>query len=383
MNKITKIHESDLKQTYISPENKYVKATIDIQAIKHNIDFLKNITRTELMPVIKADAYGHGLIEMSKILRNLGIKYLGVATLGEAIFLRKSGDNGRILGWLYNVEGQELIDAFNLDIDVAICDEEIIPRFTSLIPKNKKAKVTMFVDTGINRAGISYEKAMQAFKDVVKCKNVDLVGMMSHLVCSGVENSPIIKEQLRKFRELRKNLEEIGIRPPLVHIANTGGCVNYDVSDFTISRPGRGIYGISANLKYDARLKLIMTVTSQILQIKEIEEGSGIGYDWEYIAPQKMMICIIPIGYADIIPRNTSFKLNVYINGTKRKVLGKISMDQIVAESNKMDKINDTVFIFGNKENCPQTIYDVSDIGSTIPAEILTRIGDRVNKVYV
>jgi alanine racemase len=383
MNKITKIHESDLKQTYISPENKYVKATIDIQAIKHNIDFLKNITGTELMPVIKADAYGHGLIEMSKILRTLGIKYLGVATLGEAIFLRKSGDNGRILGWLYNVEGQELIDAFNLDIDVAICDEKIIPIFTSLIPKNKKVKVTMFVDTGINRAGIIYEKAMQAFKDVAQCKNVDLVGMMSHLVCSGVENSPIIKEQLRKFRELRKNLEEIGIRPPLVHIANTGGCVNYDVSDFTISRPGRGIYGISANLKYDSRLKLIMTVTSQILQIKEIEEGSGIGYDWEYIAPQKMIICIIPIGYADIIPRNTSFKLNVYINGTKRKVLGRISMDQIVAESNNTDKINDAVFIFGNKENCPQTIYDVSDIGSTIPAEILTRIGDRVNKVYV
>jgi alanine racemase len=241
----------------------------------------------------------------------------------------------------------------------------------------------MFVDTGINRAGITYEKAIQAFKDISQCKNVDLVGMMSHLVCSGVENSPIIKEQLRKFRELRKNLEEIGIRPPLVHIANTGGCVNYDVSDFTISRPGRGIYGISANLKYDARLKLIMSVTSQILQVKEIEEGSGIGYDWEYIAPQKMMICIIPIGYADIIPRNTSFKLNVYINGTKRKVLGRISMDQIVAESNKTDKINDMVFIFGNKENCPQTIYDVSDIGNTIPAEILTRIGDRVNRVYV
>ena len=112
----------------IPTSDKDIKAEININAIEHNINFLRKKTGTELMPVLKANAYGHGIIEMSKILRRLGIKYIGVATLGEAILLRKNNDKGRILGWLFDIDGQELIDAFNMDIDVAICDEQIIPK---------------------------------------------------------------------------------------------------------------------------------------------------------------------------------------------------------------------------------------------------------------
>jgi alanine racemase len=366
----------------IPTSDKDIKAEININAIEHNINFLRKKTGTDLMPVLKANAYGHGIIEMSKILRKLGIKYIGVATLGEAILLRKNNDKGRILGWLFDIDGQELIDAFNMDIDVAICDEQIIPKFISLIPKNKKIKVTMFVDTGINRAGIPYDKAIQAFKDVSKCEKIEIVGMMSHLVCSGIKNSPIVNEQLRKFRELRKNLQDIGINPPLVHIANTGACMNYDVSDFTLSRPGSGIYGITADFKPSQHLQLPMTIKSYIIQTKYVEKGDGIGYDWKYKAPRKMKICILPIGYADIIPRGASLKMYVYINGTKRKVLGKISMDQIVVESKESDKINDEAYIFGNGKNCPQTIYHLSKLANTIPIEILCHTGYRINKVY-
>jgi alanine racemase len=258
--------------SYIPVCDKDIVADIDICAIKHNIEFLKKKTKTDLMPVLKADAYGHGMLQMASVLRKIGIKHIGVATLGEAILLRKSGDKGRILAWLYDIDGNELIDAFNLDIDVAIFDETLIPKFISLIPNNKKIKVTMFIDTGINRAGISYANAMQAFKDVVACNKIELVGMMSHLVCSGIKNSPIVNEQLRKFRELRKKLEEIGIKPPLVHIANTGGCMNYDVSDFTLSRPGSGLYGITADFKPSKYLKLPMSVKTRIIQIKEVKK---------------------------------------------------------------------------------------------------------------
>jgi alanine racemase len=369
--------------SYIPYIDKDIDSIISIKAIKHNLDFLRKKSGTELMPVIKADAYGHGLIHMSQTLRKLNIKYIGVATLGEAVLLRKSGDKGRILGWLYDIEGQEIVDAFNMDIDVAICDEQIIPKFIKLIPKNKKINVTMFVDTGINRAGILYDKAFQACQDVNKCNKINLVGLMSHLVCSGIKNSPIVNEQLRKFRELRKRLEEIGIKPPLVHIANTGGCMNYDVSDFTLARPGSGIYGITANFKPSNDLKLPMTVKTRIIQTKYVGKGEGIGYDWKYITPQAMKICIMPIGYADIIPRDTSLKLHVYINGTRRKVLGLISMDQIVVESKKEDKINDEVYIFGNGKDCPQTIYDVSKTAKTIPLEILCHVGYRINRQYV
>jgi len=370
------------KINYIPAIDKDIKAIIDINAIRNNFNYLKKMAKTDIMPVLKADAYGHGIIETARILRKMGVKYLGVATLGEAILLRESGDKGRILAWLYDVDGPELPAAFNMDIDIAIFDETTIPKFISLIPKNKKIKVTMFVDTGINRAGIPYDKSFDAFIEIRKSDKIIIEGMMSHLVCSEVKNSPIINEQLRKFRDLRKRLADINIIPPLVHIANTMGCLNYDVSDFTLSRAGGGIYGLCDG-EIDKHLKLVMTVKTYIIQLKDVNKGEGIGYNWKYITPKKMRIAVLPIGYADIIPRTASGKLYVYINGTKRKVLGLISMDQIIVEAKKSDKINDdNVIIFGNGKNCPQTIDDIAKISDSIPREILCRVGYRINRIY-
>lgn len=367
------------KVTQIPSSDKDIKAIIDSKVIKNNLEYLQKQAKTEIMPVLKADAYGHGLIGMSKIIRKLGVKHIGVATLGEAILLRKSGDKGRILAWLYDIDGTELKDAFEMDIDIAIFDEKSIPKFISLIPKGKKIKVTMFVDTGINRAGISYDNAFDAFIEVNKCDKIEIVGMMSHLVCSGIKNSPIVNEQLRKFRALRQRLDEINIKPPLVHIANTDACINYDVSDFTMARSGCGIYGLVENNK---NIKLSMTLKSYLIQVKNIKKNQGIGYDWTYITPRNMSICILPIGYADIIPRLSSSKLYIYINGTKRKVLGTISMDQIVVESKKGDKVNDEAIIFGNGSNCPQTVFDLGKYSNVEPYEIVCHIGNRINRVY-
>jgi alanine racemase len=378
-----KIRNKTCKVTYIPASDKDIKAVIDINAIRNNINYLRKKSGTDLMPVLKADAYGHGIIQMAKILRKLGIKYIGVATLGEAILLRKSGDKGRILSWLYDIDGHEFKDGLKLNLDIAIFDEKLIPKIESMIPRGKKVKVTMFVDTGINRAGIPYENCLQAFKDVVACDKFELVGMMTHLVCSGVKNSPIVNEQLRKFRELRKQLADINIVPPLVHAANTGGCLNYDVSDFTLARPGSGIYGIPGNDEVNKNLKLAMTIKSYIIQLKDVEKGAGIGYDWKFIAPKKMRVAVLPIGYADIIPRSSSGKLYVYINETKRKVLGTISMDQIIVEAKENDKINDDVIVFGNGKNCPQTIFDVAKAGDAFPIEILCHTGYRINRTYI
>jgi alanine racemase len=207
--------------------------------------------------------------------------------------------------------------------------------------------------------------------------------MMSHLVSSGVKNSPIVNEQLRKFRDLRKRLAEINIVPPLVHIANTGGCLNYDVSDFTLARPGSGVYGVGGDDEFNKSLSLAMTIKSYIIQIKEINKGEGIGYDWTYTTPRKMKIAILPIGYADIIPRSSSGKLYVYINGTKRKVLGTISMDQIMVEAKDSDKISDDAIIFGNGKNCPQTIFDIANEADLLSLEILCHTGYRINREYI
>jgi alanine racemase len=365
----------------IPPKDKEIKAVIDTETIKQNIETLRRAAKTDIMPVLKADAYGYGLVDMARIIRKFGVKYIGVATLGEAIYLRKNGDHGRILAWLYDIESADFKDALQLDIDIAICDETIIPKFIKMIPPGKKIKVTLFVDTGINRAGITYEKALPAFIEVSQCAKIELVGMMSHLICSQIKNSPIVNEQLRKFRALRAQLVVFGIVPPLVHIANTRACLNYDVSDFTLARAGGGTYGMPSD-KADKHLKPAMTVSSTIIQLKEVEKGQGIGYDWKYITPRKMRIAIIPVGYADILPRNASLKMSVCINGTKRKVLGLISMDQIVVEAKEKDRLHDIVYLFGNGKNCTQTIYDLAKWGDSSVYEISCHTGSRIQRIY-
>ena len=126
-----------------------------------------------------------------------------------------------------------------------------------------------------------------------------------------------------------------------------------------------------------------MTIKSYIIQLKDVEKGAGIGYDWKFIAPKNMRVAVLPIGYADIIPRSASGNLFVYINGTKRKVLGTVSMDQIIVEAKEKDKINDDVIVFGNGSNCPQTIFDVSKAGNAFPLEILCHTGYRINRTYI
>jgi alanine racemase len=378
---MTRTRKHSIIKSGIPARDKDIQATIDIQAVKHNLKVLKSHAKTDIMPVLKADAYGHGLLEMSKTVRKLGVKYIGVATLGEAIYLRNNGDKGRILAWLFDIDGSEVKDAMHLNLDIAICDETIIPQFIKMIPSGKKIKVTMFVDTGINRAGITYANALEAFKTVNQCDKIELVGMMSHLIDSQNKNSPLVKEQLRKFRDLRQRLADINIIPPLVHIANTRACFNYDVSDFTLSRSGGGIYGMPSD-KREPRLKLAMSMSSYIIQLKDVKKGEGIGYDWTYKAPRDMRIAIVPIGYADIIPRKASNNMYLYINGAKRKLLGLISMDQIVVEATKTDKLNDVVYIFGNGKNCPQTIYDVARQGEASPYEVMCHTGYRVNRTY-
>ena len=361
---------------------KNITAEISINSIARNLNYFRKKTKTDIMPIIKADGYGHGIIDISKILRNLNITYLGVATAGEAILLRNNGDKGRILCWLYDINSPELKEVIEMDIDVAIFDESHIPIIEKLVPYGKKARITLHVDTGINRAGVPYDKAYQAARDIDKSDKFEFVGLMSHLVSSQIKNSPIVNRQLTKFRELRSLLEDIGIKPPLQHIANTCAALNYDVSDFTISRIGGGIYGLTVDKKINKHLLPIMSVKSKIIQIKNVNKGDSIGYDSKYIASKNRIIGSVPIGYADILPRNASLKLCVYVNGTRRKILGLESMDQIVIETKKQDKINDDVFIFGNGKNCRQTIYELANISNTITYDIVTHIGNRVNRIY-
>jgi alanine racemase len=373
---------------YIQSEYTDITATIDAAAIRHNIDYLRKMSKTDVMPVIKANAYGHGAIQISRIARAHNVKMIGVATLGEALVLRNSGDKGHIVAWLYNIHGKELGEAIRKNIDIAIIDHKHIPTICKLAARyGKKARVHIFVDTGIDRAAIPYSEAIHAAITLSSNPHIKLVGLMSHLIQSEIKNDATTHKQLKLFRELRDILyHKHNIDFEYVHTANSGGCLNYDVSDFTLARPGLAVYGLDPGGKYNKNLRPAMTVTSCIIQIKHISKGADVGYDNKFIAKKDMLICVAAIGYADIIPRSSSGKLYVYINGTKRKVLGNISMDQIVIEAKPVDKVGDVVLLFGSPhKGAKQTAYDVANMSDTIVDELVIRANstNRVNMRYV
>jgi alanine racemase len=375
-NKVKKNKTLKIKHTNEIPqEYKNITGTIDINAFKHNINYLKKKAKTDIMPVLKANAYGHGIIEMSRFCRNLGIKYIGVATLGEAIQIRNSGDTGRVLGWLYDVTTNEVRDAVFKNIDIGIFDENHIPIISKSLPKGVKAKIHLFVDTGIDRNGVPYDKAVEAANQIASDPKFELVGLMSHLCCSTKKNNKPTLKQLEIFRKVRKDLSDLNINPPLVHIGNTTGILNYDLSDFTLARSGLGIYGYGSD-----KLKPIINISSKIIQLKYVPKGAGIGYDRTFITNKKTYIGIVPIGYADFLPLTKTSTLSVIVNGTKRKILGIESMDQIVIEAKKGDKIGDEIYIFGQKNI--SSVKDFITAGHTTIYNLLTHIGSRVNHIY-
>jgi len=348
---------------------KLITATIDFNAIRHNLFFLRKKSKSEVMVVLKANAYGLGMVEIAKFVRTLNVIYIGVATVGEAIELRQSGDTGKILAWIYDIRSDDVVNAIMYNIEIAIFDENHIPIISSLVPNNKIANIHLFVDTGINRNGIVYDNALDSAIQIYKNPKFKLVGIMSHLCCVFMKNKKYTNDQYNKFKQLCDKLEENNIYIEWKHISNSGGVLNY-ANDYNMVRCGEAIYGMIEH----KHLLPVLSLTTKIIQLKQIKQGEGIGYDRKYIVKNTILVAIVPIGYVDI-PFVNSKKICVYVNGTKRNVLA-LSMDQIVIESNTKDKLGDVVELFGKH----QSIYDFvnDDISS-----IVTHLGNRVNKQYI
>lgn len=384
-NKNKNKHSNNTKKTIkkcskIPAEFKNITAIVSTHAVKKNLQYLKRKSGTDVMPVLKANAYGHGIVEMAKICRRLHVKHIGVATIGEAIQIRNSGDKGRILAWLYDVHSDQVKDAVAQNIDIGIFNAAHIPIISKSLPKHSVANVHLFVDTGIDRNGVPHAEAIDAAIQISNDPKFKLVGLMTHLCCAETKNNAITNEQFRLFRKLRQDLLDRNIDPELVHISATNGILNYDNSDFTLVRSGSGFYGIEDH----KNLTPILSLSSIIIQLKHIHKGEGVGYDRKYIAHANKFIGIVPIGYADLIPLTPSEKLCVFVNGTKRKVLGLESMDQIVIEAKKGDKMGDKVHLFGDKKRGRnQSLHDFAREGSTTPFNVITHMGERVNIKYV
>lgn len=351
---------------------------VDLDNIVHNFRQIKETLNeeTKMGAVLKANAYGHGAIEVAKILEEEKVDYICVAGLNEALELRNNKISTKILVMGYTPN--KLFDlAIKNNISLTIFSKQHINTL-SQCAKNigKDAIIHIKIDTGFNRIGFCVDENLKdTIYEIYNTENIFVEGIYSHLALKDEEND------YKQFYIFENVMEEIkNIKIPIKHICDSIGMVAYKNFHMQMVRVGASLYGYNSR-KNSMKLKIAMTFKSKIVRVREIKKGEGIGYDYSFVADKDMTIGTIPCGYSDGIPRILSDKGYVFVHGKKANILGKICMDQCVIDLSYIDNVdeNTEVVIYG--ENGPD-LLDIANLAQTNRNELLSIVSRRVYRVY-
>ena len=367
-------------------------AYIDLAAIRDNVKVLCDLARnSEVMAVVKADAYGHGLIPVSKAARQGGATWLGTALLEEAIELRKSGDKGRILTWLGSNQDrwQECVE---LGIDLSVSSIENVSAIINAAKvTGKTAQVHIKVDTGLGRNGVMPNDLADLTNLLEEAKAsglVEVVAVWTHFALADAPSSPTIAKQLEVLDESYKYVESRGFKNLMKHAANSAATLTAPNAHFDLVRPGIAVYGITPGGEVgkasEFGLRPAMALKAQAVVVKKVPAGHGISYGAEYVTKADTRIALIPLGYADGIPRIAGNKGPVMAKGNKFSVAGRVCMDQFVIDIGDLDfSTGDEVILFGDPSKNEPDVEEWAKASQSIGYEIVTRLGPRVPRIYL
>ena len=357
---------------------------VNLNAISNNIKLVKSKTQAQILAVVKADAYGHGLIPVAKCAVDAGATWLGVALLEEAISLREAGIKVPIISWL-TPPSSDFKQAIELGIDLAIPSlkhlEVIVAAGKAL---GKKPRVHIEVDTGMTRGGLLGE--WPEFLIAAKGADIEVVGFWSHFARADEPDEIANQSQMLEFESKLAQLIATGITPKYIHLANSAATLTNPNSHKNIVRLGIAMYGLSPDVNtlgssQNLELEPAMTLKAEIHLVKRVPAGSPVGYGGTQTTLRDTKLAIITIGYADGIPRNASSAVGVFVAGRKAAIIGRVSMDQFVvdlgADSNAV--AGEIVEVFGANG---YSIDDWAAASGTINYEIVTRIAARVPRIY-
>jgi len=360
-------------------------AQINLDNLEHNfLEVRKKIgPGIKILVTVKADAYGHGLIAVSKRLVACGVDYLGVASIDEGILLREAGIKTPILILGLILKG-DILPLFKYNLATAVCDEELSRALNSKAHlKAKKLTVHIKVDTGMGRIGVPHYDAQKLVKRICNLKHLNVEGLFTHFAFADM-NRKFTFYQIDLFDKLLKNLKKDGINIPLVHSANSMGVLDYKNSHFNMVRPGLVIYGLYPKTKKELKVKLnpVLSLKTKVVFVKKVPAGSGISYGHDYVTKKATSIVTLPIGYGDGYPRNLSNKAPVLIKGKRFKICGRICMDQIMVDvGNTRVKIGDEAVLIGVQGKNIITTEELAELSNTIPYEIVCGLGSRIPRV--
>lgn len=368
------------------------RAEIDLAALRANVRTLRaHAPSAALMAVVKSDAYGHGAVPCARAAREAGATWLGTATPEEALALRAAGLPGRIMCWLWT-PGGPWAQAIEADLDVSVSGmwalrEAVAAAQTVGAP----ARVQLKADTGLGRNGCQPDDWPELVGEALSAEARGLItvtGLWSHFACADEPGHPSIQAQLTRFREMVTYAEEQGVRPEVRHIANSPATLTLPESHFDLVRTGIAVYGISPSPELgtpaDFGLRPVMTLTASLALVKHVPGGHGVSYGHHYTTPGDTTLGLVPVGYADGIPRHASGTGPVLVGGKWRTVAGRVAMDQFVVDLGGDEPPAGTeAVLFGPGDRGEPTAEDWARAAGTIAYEIVTRIGTRVPRVYV
>lgn len=368
-----------------------ITAEIDLDAVRTNIENIRKKTgdNIKMICVVKADAYGHGAVEISKTVIESGADMLAVAVVDEAIELRKSGIDVPILILGYTASSR-MKDVVSYSLTQTVYTFDMAEELSRAAEEaGQIAKIHIKIDTGMGRIGFRCTgEDTDTIKKIVSLPSIEAEGIFTHFSTADEADKAFTYLQAERFKTVIEALKKDGIEFDMIHGANSAGIMDFDDMLFTAVRPGIIQYGLypSADVKKaDLTLKPVMSIKSHISFIKTVSEGTPIGYGRTYRAPSERVIATIPVGYADGYLRSMKNGGRVIINGAYAPITGRVCMDQFMVDATDIKdiKIGDEVIIMGEKDGIQITADEIAGIMDTINYEVVCLVSRRVPRVYM
>ncbi|MDK2981282.1 MAG: alanine racemase [Chloroflexota bacterium] len=358
---------------------------IDLSTLKKNYEIVSRVAGRMVMPVVKANAYGHGLEKVAACFESAGAGWLGVARIEEALLLREAGVKARILVLGYT-SPLRVAHAIKSNVTLTAYDPEVVDAYADQAEKlGEKLVIHAKIDTGMGRLGIRAEQADEFIAQILASPNLIMEGLFTHFACADEPDKPYTDEQLSEFMEIVKKLEKSGKRPALLHASNSAGTLVYPEAGFDMTRAGIVLYGLppSHEVEVPQGVEPALAWKTRLISSKMLPPNHGVSYGFKYFTKKEERIGVIAVGYADGLRRRPGNQ--VLIRGKKIDIVGNVCMDQCMVQLDDLPEaeIGDEVVIIGRQDGAEITATDLADDWGTINYEVICGLASRMPRYYL
>ncbi|MBD1938602.1 alanine racemase [Microcoleus sp. FACHB-68] len=363
---------------------------IDLPALAHNVQQLCRFLspQTNLMAVVKADAYGHGAVVVAQTVLAAGARWLGVATIPEGIELRENGIQAPVLVLGATNTPEQIRALVRWRLQPTVCTPKQALVFSETLSASERSlPVHLKLDTGMSRLGAPWQQAVEFVQLVSRCPNLKIASIYSHFATADSVDPTVMQQQHSRFQEALAELQNAGIQLPKLHLANSAATLTDPALHYDMVRVGLAIYGLypAEHLRQVVELKPVLQVKARVTQVKTIEAGTGVSYGYQFVAGEPMRVAVVGIGYADGVPRNLSNKINVLVRGQLVRQIGAITMDQLMLDVSAIPDLQagEVVTLLGSEGDHQISVDDWAAMLGTISWEILCSFKHRLPRVPV